>query len=192
MIDTLHRRLPEPPPVQAQGFVILATKEVYDNENSIVWYNCRDTKNYSLEELWLLKERVEQSTGLRWRLPTEQEVTSVQKAEEYYPRPPIMVSTIVNHPLFPQSERTCWTDTRVTNVRKGDKTKTAGGVFDANRFMGGWSGYAQTIGVDAFQVAQEAEDLRRSAAAARFVRQATKDDLEHTSLEPQTGSANRG
>jgi hypothetical protein len=175
--DTILKRLPEPPPVQAQGFVILPTGEVYDSNSSLLWTNCREAKIVSLEELNELKKKIEQKTGFQWRFPTEEEVLSVKESEEYYPRPPIMVSIDDVHPFFSRYKKGCWTDIIVRNVREGDAAQTPGGIFNANGFAAGWSGIAQILGVDAFQVAQEAERLRRRFLA-RFVRLATVEDLE--------------
>jgi hypothetical protein len=176
LVDTLHRRLPEPPPVQAQGFKYLPDKSVLDTTSGLVWGNCRATDLVDLKHLDLQFQKLRQESGWNWRLPSAEEVKAVEAAEEYYPRPPILVKVPGHHPFFGNYEKGPWTDERLRNVRGGDRALHACGVFDANRFAGVWSGMAGALNVDAFHMAQEAELLRR-CFLLRLVRSATDEDF---------------
>jgi hypothetical protein len=96
LVDTLHNRLPEPPPVKAQGFKVLPDKTVLDTTSSLVWCFCRESSLVTIGGLSIesmIRKQCEE-TGLNWRLPTREEIRKVKEAEEYYPRPPIMVSIV--------------------------------------------------------------------------------------------------
>lgn len=176
LVDTLHRRLPEPPPVQAQGFKYLPDKTVLDTTTSLVWCNCRSAELVDLENLNSQIEVHCQQSGFTWRLPTSDEISKVKEAEEYYSRPPIMVDMSRDHPFFGKYEKGPWTEERVRNVRSGDRAIHQGNAFDANRFGAGWSGIAGPLNVDPFHMAQEAESLRRRFLL-RLVRHATDEDF---------------
>jgi len=176
LVDTLHRRLPEPPPVQAQGFKYLPDKTVLDTTTSLVWCNCRCVELVRLEDLNSQIELHRQQSGFAWRLPTSEEISKVKEAEEYYPRPPIMVAVPMDHPFFGKYEKSPWTGEIAGNVRRGDRALHAGNVFNANRFGAGWSGVASIINADPFHVAQEAESIRRRFLL-RLVRHATDEDF---------------
>lgn len=176
LVDTLMRRLPEPPPVQAQGFKSLPDKTILDTTTKLVWANCRQPDLVDLEDIPVQIQTICQKTGWNWRIPTTEEVSAVEAAEEYYPRPPIMVKVPKSHPFFGNYEKGPWTDERMRNVRQGDSALHAGGVFDANRFAGVWSGLAGALNVDAFHMAQEAESVRR-CFLLRLVRSATDEDF---------------
>lgn len=95
LIDTLHHRLPEPPPIQAQGFTLLPDKTVLDTTSSLVWCFCRSPELVSAggdDVPSIIRKQCEES-GFNWRLPTREEISKVEEDEEYYPRPPIMVTT---------------------------------------------------------------------------------------------------
>lgn len=175
--DTLHNRLPEPPPVFAQGFRVLPDKSVLDTKTKLIWINCRQTELIELDELNALELKISQQTGWHWRLPSDLEANEIKAAEEYYTRPPIMVEVETSHPYFGAYKKLCWTTTLVANVRNGDRAKSSGGVFNANQFYGTFSSYAKALNVDTYQLASEAERIRRSFPA-RFVRSALEEDLK--------------
>jgi len=181
LLDTLHKRLPEPPPVHAQGFRLLPDKSVLDTTSGLIWTNCRSEDLVNLDDLARMIQQVSQATGWKWRLPTDAEVKKVEKIEEYYPRPPIMVRLSASHPFFGQYEKGPWTNLLIKNVRQGDSTLHQGGVFDANRFYGAWSGMASLLKVDASHRAVEAESLRRRFML-RLVRPANDEDLKSSSV----------
>ena len=52
----------------------------------------------------------------------------VKDAEEYYPRPPILVKISIDHPFFGNKEKSIWTDEILDNVREDD-VGNSGGVF---------------------------------------------------------------
>ena len=178
LLDTLHRRLPEPPPVKAQGFKYLADRSVLDAVNSLVWWNCRSTEMVKLEELDQKIQTQCQCTGYLWRLPEPNEIAKVQEAEEYYPRPPVMVKISLHHPFFGTYEKAPWTEERRRNVKKSDHT---GSIFNANAFAAGWSGLASMINVDPYHMAVEAETLRRQFLF-RLVREAADEDFEAATI----------
>lgn len=180
--DTLHNRLPEPPPVIAQGFRVLPDKSVLDTKTKLIWANCRETKLIAIEELDSLLIKMNQQTGWEWRLPSESEVKEIKEAEDFYTRPPIMVEVEKSHPFFGTYKKLCWTPTFVSNVKGGDRAKSSGNVFNANQFYGAFSGYASLINVDTYQLASESESLRRSFPL-RFVRYSTDEDLKTLTTE---------
>jgi hypothetical protein len=159
--DTIYRRLPEPPPVHAQGFKFLRDKSVLDTTTGLVWGNCRSPDRVVLEDVRPKLETYAQATSWIWRLPTQSEIEKVKNAEVYYPRPPIMVNLKWHHPFFGDCEKEPWTSERMANVRNG--------------FVGGWSGFADALKVEAAHVAVEAESLRR-VFLLRMVREATPED----------------
>lgn len=169
---TLHNRLPEPPPVVAQGFRILRDKSVLDTKTKLIWTNCRDAKLVEFSELYKLLLKTCQQTGWEWRLPSDLEAKEVQEAEEYYARPPIMVQVETSHPFFGNFKKKCWTDVIIGNVKKSEGS---GGTYYASK--GGYSGLANILNVDAGQLTSEAHILGRSFLA-RFVRTATEEDLK--------------
>jgi hypothetical protein len=155
----------------------LADKSVLDTTTSLVWTNCRATTLIDLEDISKHTTSAGQSTGFSWRLPTEAETKIVEEAEEFYPRPPIMIKVQGQHPFFGTFEKTAWTDQRVRNVKGGDKKVEALRSIDAGMLGAQWSGYARPLGIDPYHMAQEAESLRR-AFPLRLVRQATEEDFE--------------
>ncbi|OQP44152.1 hypothetical protein A4H97_33660 [Niastella yeongjuensis] len=175
--DTLHKRLPEPPPIIAQGFRILPDKSVLDSKTKLIWTNCGDVTLVDLKDLNSLLLLTNQQTGWEWRLPSDSEVQDIKAAEEYYAQPPIMAEVEKSHPFFGTYKKLCWTNTFISNVKDGDIAQSPGNTFNANQFYGGFSGYASSLNVNAGQVASEAETIRRSFPA-RFVRPATEEDLK--------------
>lgn len=176
LVDTLHRRLPKPPPVKAQGFRILPDKTVLDTTTSLVWSNCRSTTLVDFEEIEKLMTSIGQGTGYSWRLPTEGEAQAVEEAEEFYPRPPIMIKVQKQHPFFGSFEKSAWTDQRVKNVLTGDQNVRALRSIDAGLLGAQWAGYARPLNIDPYHMAQEGESLRR-AFPLRLVRQAVDEDF---------------
>lgn len=176
LLDTIHRRLPEPPPVQAQGFKYLPDKSVLDTETNLIWTNCRATDLLVLEEVAPAIETFQQNTGWEWRLPLTDEIKSVQTAEEFYPRPPILVEFSDHHPFLGNFKKGPWTEERVSNVRSSDRGNS-GGIFYASGFLGASSGLANALNVDLGHLASEVESLRRRFLL-RLVRKATPEDYQ--------------
>lgn len=174
LIDTICRRLPQAPPVHAQGFKFLRDKSVLDTTTGLVWANCRSPDCVALEDVRPMLEAHAQATSWIWRLPTQSEIEKVKKAEEYYPRPPIMVSLQFHHPFFGNYKKEPWTSERIANVRRDDPGNSRDG-FHANSFFGIGSGLASILNVDAAHVAVEANSLRREFLL-RIVREATPED----------------
>lgn len=184
LVDTLHHRLPEPPPVRAQGFKILPDKSVLDATTSLVWSNCRMTELVDLRDLesQILERR--QQSGWDWRLPTTEEVAEVEEAEEYYARPPIMVKLQGSHPFFGPYQKCPWTDEIVGNVRQADQAKNQP-FFNANGAAAVWSGLARALNVDSYHVASEANRLGRQFLL-RLVRAATDEDFASATSDHAT------
>ena len=174
LVDTLHDRLPEPPPVRAQAFRILSDNCVLDGAAQLVWANCRDTRLYELQEMQDLLAQTSRESGWQFRLPTDVEVTAVQEAEQHYARPPILVTVHESHPFFGAYDKGVWTPRIVTNARKSDPTGGSGG-FNANAFYGAGSGYGQLTNINPAYLAVEADRLRRKFLA-RFVRSAEANE----------------
>jgi hypothetical protein len=162
LLDTLHRRLPDPPPVQAQGFLALQSGDVLDNTTGLIWTNCRKTDFVEYDKVPALLLETNQATGYHWRLPSNEEVAKVKSAEEYYARPPIMVIVEGSRPLLGSFHKSAWTPTIRDNCTSGDTAKREGGL---NRFYGAFSGMA------------EVEYLRRRFPI-RFVREANEEDRQ--------------
>lgn len=165
LVDTLHKRLPEPPPVQAQGFVVLREGDVLDNNTGLVWTNCRSNKLVTYEDLHSLLERTCQTTGYKWRLPSEEEVEQVASVEEYYPRSPIMVKLEATHPVLGAYKKSAWTPTIVAGVGR------ARGAYAP------LSGMGQLLGVDPYHLASEANVIGKQFPA-RFVRASNEEDRQ--------------
>lgn len=176
LIDTLHTRLPEPPPVKAQGFRVLQDGTVLDTTTSLVWSNCRSTELVVYEEVNQAITSWGQRTGHSWRIPTEAEAKAVEEAEAFYPRPPIMIKVQGQHPFFGLLEKGPWTDQILRNVRSGDRNVQAVRSMNAGLLGAYASGYANSLGLNPYQVAQEAESVRRHFAL-RLVRNALEGDF---------------
>jgi len=174
--DTLHKRLPEPPPVQAQGFLALPDGSVLDTMGKLVWTNCRDETLVELQICLKLLEQAKQVSGWDWRLPTDDEVVAVQEAEKFYPYPPILVTARHSHPFKDNFEKQPWTPTRMANVRRSMRS---GDGFNANAFAAPFAGAASILGVNPYHMAAETTRLGR-LFIARFVRPATQDDVPVT------------
>ena len=175
LVDTLHGRQVDPPPVQVQGFVVLERGDVLDSGRGLVWTNCRNTELFAYEQVLPILEKTMRTTGYKWRLPSTEEIAQLTSAEEYYPRPPIMVVVEGRHPLLGTFKKSAWTPTIQSNVKRADAARTHKGTFDANQALRAFSGIAQMLGVEAGQLASEAEDLRRKFPI-RFVRESNEED----------------
>ena len=181
LVDTINRRLPEPPPIAAQGFRVLPDKSVLDTKTDLIWANCRSIELVVLEDIGERIKLHEQATGWTWRLPTRKEVEIVKEAEEYYPRPPIMVIHSMQHTFFDNFDKGPWTNKTRFNVRKGDQGNS-GSAFHAAGLAGAFSGIANSLNLDPHHMASEAESLRRQFLL-RMVRVATDEDYLSSQAE---------
>jgi hypothetical protein len=111
LLDTLHSRRAEAPPVSAQSFKVLDEGSVLDLESNLVWANCGDDSLHDWDEAQRMLEQLGQTTGLMHRLPTEEEIRALNQREQDYVRKPVLVELRKSVPFIGDCKFHPWTAT---------------------------------------------------------------------------------
>lgn len=163
LIDTLHGRRHSPPPVRSQALRQLNDGTILDEASRLVWSRVGDEEIVEWDECQRQLQNLGMQTGWDWRLPTEDEVSSVIKAEEHHVRKPIKVVVEKHHPWFGRFEKKPWTEVKRQNVSNSERAQSRA------QSMGLSMPGIELPGIDAQQAMSEARSIGRRFLT-RFVR----------------------
>jgi hypothetical protein len=109
LLDVLHKRRPDPPPVTAQSFKVLDDGSVLDMESNLVWANCTDDHLHDWDNAQRMLEELGRATGLIHRLPSEEEIEDLKRKEQDYVRKPVLVELAKAVPFLGDCKFHPWT-----------------------------------------------------------------------------------